>query len=105
MRVYSPAAGTNFLLKLEGGPGGAVVEKDMVTTQAAPGDPVLRPVCCAVGTYATVVVFPNGRSKVTADKTMYIDELRFPAGGGGGGSATPIIFASGYRTQPHGRGR
>jgi len=27
MRVYSPAAGTNFLLKLEGGPGGAVVER------------------------------------------------------------------------------
>ena len=40
LRVYSPAVGTNFLLKLEGGPGGAVVEKDVVTTRGrAPGKP------------------------------------------------------------------
>jgi hypothetical protein len=98
MRVYSPAVGTNFLLKLEGGPGGAVVEKDMVTTKAGAWETLSFDLSGgAVGTYATVVVFPNGRSKVTADKTMYIDELRFPSAGGGG-SATPIVFASGYRT-------
>jgi exo-beta-1,3-glucanase (GH17 family) len=98
MRVYSPAAGTNFLLKLEGGPGGAVVEKDMVTTLAGAWETLSFDLSAgAVGTYATVVVFPNGRSKVTADTTMYIDELRFPASSGGG-SATPIIFASGYAT-------
>jgi hypothetical protein len=34
-----------------------------------------------------VVIFPNGRSKVAVDKTMYVDELKFPAAGGGGGTA------------------
>jgi hypothetical protein len=98
MRVYSPAAGTNFLLKLEGGPGGAVVEKDMVTTLAGAWETLSFDLSAgAVGTYATVVVFPNGRSRVSADTTMYIDELRFPASSGGG-SATPIVFASGYQT-------
>ena len=96
LRVYSPAAGTNFLLKLEGGPGGAVVEKDVATTVAGAWETLSFDLSAGVaGTYATVVIFPNGRSKVTADKTMYIDELKFPAAGGGGG---PIVFASGYAT-------
>ena len=90
LRVYSPTVGTNFLLKLEGGPGGAVVEKDMVTTVAGAWETLSFDLSAgATGTYATVVVFPNGRSTVTADKTMYIDELQFPvAGGGGSGSGS-----------------
>ncbi len=90
LRVYSPAVGTNFLLKLEGGPGGAVVEKDMVTTVAGAWETLSFDLSAgATGTYATVVVFPNGRSTVAADKTMYIDELQFPvAGGGGSGSGS-----------------
>ena len=90
LRVFSPAAGTNFLLKLEGGPGGAVVEKDVVTTVAGAWETLSFDLSGGVaGTYATVVIFPNGRSKVTADKTMYIDELRFPeVGGGGAGSGS-----------------
>jgi hypothetical protein len=96
LRVYSPAAGTNFLLKLESGPGGAVVEKDVATTVAGAWETLSFDLSAGVaGTYATVVIFPNGRSKVTADKTMYIDELKFPAAGGSGG---PIVFASGYAT-------
>jgi hypothetical protein len=50
------------------------------------------------GTYTTVVVFPNGRSAVTADKTMYIDDLNFPdflVDGGGGGFVNGI-FADDY---------
>jgi len=94
LRVYSPAAGTNFLLKLEGGPGGAVVEKDVATTQAGAWETLSFDLSAGpAGTYATVVVFPNGRSTVTADKIMYVDELKFPAAPSGG---TPLVFASGY---------
>jgi len=86
LRVYSPTVGTNFLFKLEGGPGGAVVEKDMVTTLAGAWETLSFDLGAgaAAGTYATVVIFPNGRSKVATDKTMYIDELKFPATDGGG---------------------
>ena len=87
MRVFSPRVGTNFLLKFEGGSGGpATTEKDVVTTVANAWE-TLSFVMPDVGTYTTVVVFPNGRSRVTADTTMYIDDLKFPAvapvGGGG----------------------
>lgn len=86
LRVYSPTAGTNFLLKLEGGPSGAVVEKDVLTTVAGAWETLSFDLSAgATGTYATVVIFPNGRSKVATDKTMYVDELKFPAAGGGGG--------------------
>ncbi len=89
LRVYSPAVGTNFLLKLEGGPGAAVVEKDMVTTVAGAWETLSFDLSAgAAGTYTTVVIFPNGRSRVTADKTMYIDELKFPAAPSGPGSGS-----------------
>jgi hypothetical protein len=85
LRVYSPTAGTNFLLKLENGPGGAVVEKDVATTLAGTWETLSFDLSAgAAGTYGTVVIFPNGRSRVTTDKTMYADELRFPGSGGGG---------------------
>jgi hypothetical protein len=97
MRVWSPSAGTNFLLKFEGGSGGpAQIEKDMVTTKAGEWE-TLSFVMTDAGTYTTVVVFPNGRSKVASDKTMYIDDLTFPAfvasgsdSGGGGAIATEM---------------
>ena len=105
MRVYSPNAGTNFLLKLEGGTGGpATTEKDAVTTVAGAWE-TLSFDMPDVGTYSTIVVFPNGRSTVGADKTMYIDDLKFPAtsggsgGGGGTGGGTSFvggIFSSDY---------
>jgi hypothetical protein len=98
MRVFSPAAGTNFLLKFEGGTGGpATTEKDAATTVAGAWE-TLSFVMPDAGTYTTVVLFPNGRSSVAADKTMLVDELRFPAlstGGGGGGGAA-LVFASNY---------
>jgi len=96
LRVYSPAAGTNFLFKLENGPGGAVVEKDVVTTLAGAWETLSFDLSGgAAGTYATVVIFPNGRSKVTADKTMYVDELKFPAAGGGGAGSGSTGTCSG----------
>ena len=68
MRVWSPAAGTNFLLKFEGGSGGpASTEKDAVTTTAGQWE-TLSFVMPDAGTYSTVVIFPNGRSQVAADK-------------------------------------
>jgi hypothetical protein len=84
-------------LKFEGGSGGpAQIEKDMVTTKAGEWE-TLSFVMTDAGTYTTVVVFPNGRSKVASDKTMYIDDLTFPAfvasgsdSGGGGAIATEM---------------
>ena len=94
LRVWSPTAGTNFLLKFEGGAGGAVTEKDVVTTLAGQWE-TLSFVMPDAGTFTTVVLFPNGRSSVGADKTMYVDELKLPAaaggGGGGGGSSTALM--------------
>jgi hypothetical protein len=91
LRVWSPTAGTNFLLKLEGGAGGASTERDVVTTLAGQWE-TLTFVMPTAGTYTTFVLFPNGRSSVSADKTMYIDELKFPAvATGGGGSSTALL--------------
>jgi hypothetical protein len=89
LRVYSPAVGTNFLFKLEGGPGGAVVEADVATTVAGAWETLSFNLSGGpAGTYATVVIFPHGRSTVTADTAMYIDELSFPTDGGGSGSGS-----------------
>ncbi len=103
MKVWSPAAGTNFLLKLEGGAGGATTERDMVSTKAGEWE-TLSFVMPAAGSYTTLVVFANGRSTVAADKTMYIDDISFPgftatgSGGGAGGSTafTGGIYAAEY---------
>jgi Bacterial Ig-like domain len=95
MRVFSPAVGTNFLLKFEGGTGGPTeTEKDVVTTKAGEWE-TLSFVMPGVGTYNTVVVFPNGRTKVAADKVMYIDDLTFPATVASGGSGNGGVFAGG----------
>jgi hypothetical protein len=93
LRVWSPEAGTNFLLKLEGGSVAATTEKDAVTTQAGAWE-TLTFVMPDAGTYTTVVLFPHGRSAVTADTTLYIDELRFPAAGGGGPGS--VVWSSNY---------
>jgi hypothetical protein len=101
MRVFSPAAGKNFLLKFEGGTGGALpTEKDVVTTKANEWE-TLTFVLPDSGTYSTIVLFPNGRSPVSADTTFYVDDIKFPAtattGGGGGSSGfTGGIFAADY---------
>jgi hypothetical protein len=96
MRVYSPSAGTNFLLKFEGGTGGpATTEKDAATTTAGRWE-TLTFVMPDAGTFTTVVLFPNGRSSVAAEKTMYVDELKFPAVSTGGAS---LAFASNYSQQ------
>jgi hypothetical protein len=101
MLVWSPKVGTNFLLKFEGGTAGAATtEADAVTTKAGEWE-TLTFTMPNSGTFSTVVVFPNGRSRVSSDTTMYIDDLRFPAvagggGGGGGGGFQGGIFASDY---------
>jgi hypothetical protein len=79
MRVYSPAVGTNMLLKFEGGTGGpATTEKDVATTKANEWE-TLTFVLPDAGTYSTVVLFPNGRGLVTATKEIFVDEIKFPA--------------------------
>ncbi len=100
LRVLSPTVGTNILLKLEGGPGGAVTELDQATTKADEWE-TLSFDMPATGTFTTVVVFPNGRSGVTADKTIYIDELTFPAvAGGGGGGGGGVACSAGSPSAP-----
>ena len=94
LRVLSPEVGTNMLLKFEGGAGGATTEKDAVTTKANEWE-TLSFVMPDAGTFTTVVLFPHGRSKVTADTAIYVDELNFPAvagGGGGGGGTVGVTF-------------
>jgi hypothetical protein len=91
MRVYSPAIGTNMLLKFEGGTGGpATTEKDVVTTKANEWE-TLTFVLPDAGTYSTVVLFPNGRSLVTASKEIFVDEIKFPA------VAAPVVVATSFK--------
>ncbi len=92
LRVFSPAVGTNYLLKLEGGSGPATTEVDAASTTAGEWETLSFEMPDA-GTYGTIVLFPNGRSTVAAETTMYIDELKFPAIDSGTG---PLVFASGY---------
>ncbi len=99
LRVLTPTAGTNFLLKFEGGPGGAATEVDAVTTQANKWE-TLSFVLPGRGTFTTVVIFPNGRSSVGAAKTMYIDELKFPAVAAAGGSAPVTLVSFDEATAP-----
>ena len=93
LRVLTPTAGTNFLLKFEGGPGGAATEVDVVTTQANKWE-TLSFVLPGRGTFTTVVLFPNGRSSVGTAKTMYVDELKFPVVAAAGGGGAPVTILS-----------
>jgi hypothetical protein len=100
LRVRTPAAGTNFLLKLEAA-GGAATELDVASTKADEWE-TLSFTMPAAGTYSTVVLFPNGRSAVSADKVMYVDELNFPAVSAPPPPAPPAVtFSNGY-TSPQG---
>ena len=93
MRVLSPAAGTNMLLKFEGGTGGpATTEKDVVTTKANEWE-TLTFVLPDAGTYSTVVLFPNGRNLVTANKEIYVDEIKFPAVA----APVPVVVAPSFK--------
>lgn len=98
MRVLSPAVGTNMLLKFEGGAGGATTEIDVATTKANEWE-TLSFVLPAAGTFTTVVLFPNGRSLVTANKEIYVDEIKFPVAAAITPPVvvtTPLKWASGY---------
>lgn len=100
MRAYSSAPNTNFLLKFEGGAGAApTTEKDVVLAQAGVWQ-TLSFLLPNAGTYPTVVVFPGGRSTVTAERVMYVDDLRFPAtvpaSGTGDGGLQNGVFADDY---------
>lgn len=98
MRVLSPAVGTNMLLKFEGGAGGATTEIDVATTKANEWE-TLSFGLPATGTFTTVVLFPNGRSTVTANKEIYVDEIKFPVAAAVPPPVvvtTPLKWASGY---------
>jgi hypothetical protein len=97
LRVLSPSVGVNILLKLEGGPGGATTEAAALTTRANVWETLsfTMPGGAPAGTYSTIVLFPGFGSPVTADRTVYFDELTFPAVATGG---APLTFSSGFTT-------
>jgi Bacterial Ig-like domain len=98
MRVLSPSISTNMLLKFEGGAGGATTEIDVATTKANEWE-TLSFGLPATGTFTTVVLFPNGRSTVTANKEIYVDEIKFPVVAVVTPPVvvtTPLKWASGY---------
>lgn len=97
MRVLSPAAGTNMLLKFEAG--ALTTEVDVSTTKANEWETLSFGLPNA-GTYTTVVLFPNGRNLVTSNKEIYVDEIKFPVAAAPVTptvvAPTPLLWASDY---------
>jgi hypothetical protein len=108
LRVYSPAAGIPMMMKLEDAAnGGAFMEKSVNTTVANAWETLSFDYSTPSGgsysattTYNKVSLFPNFLVAETADKTYYVDELKYsvaaaavvpPAGG-----LTNGVFASKY---------
>lgn len=85
LRVLSPAAGETIMLKVENAAdGGVFMEAQAVTTQANTWETLSFNYATpsngsydATKTYNRVSVFPHFGSKVTADSTYYVDELKY----------------------------
>lgn len=87
LRVYSPAAGETIMLKVENSADGGVnMEKQATTTMAAAWETLTFDYTTpsagsydASKVYDRISVFPHFGSKVSADSTYYIDELKYAA--------------------------
>lgn len=89
MRVWSPASGVSFLLKVENSGDGTIsAETSATTTMASAWEtltfdlsntPAGTPAFDPNATYDVVVVFPNFGTSPTADETYYVDDIEFDA--------------------------
>ena len=85
LRVYSPAIGEPFLVKLEGGASGAGdQEKQALTTKANAWETLSF--TYTAGSYSKVSVFPGFGTQ--PNKTYYFDELKYTAA-----VVTPVVIA------------
>jgi hypothetical protein len=86
LRVYSPAAGEKIMLKVETGPGGGGMEKEVLTTKAnewetlsfdfgAPTNGTYDP----AKVYKTISIFPKFLTAAAAETAYYFDELKYAA--------------------------
>lgn len=86
LRVYSPAVGEKIMLKVETGPQGVGMEKEVLTTKANEWETLTFDFASpSAGTYdptkvyKTISIFPKFLTAVTADTTYYFDELKYAA--------------------------
>jgi hypothetical protein len=86
LRVYSPAVGEKIMLKVETGPQGGGMEKEVLTTKANAWETLSFDFASpSAGTYdptkvyKTISIFPKFLTAVTADTAYYFDELKYAA--------------------------
>ena len=110
VRVYSPAAGITVRLKVEDAtapscPSCPAVEAEAVTTVANSwetltfdfANPVGGSLDLGLDYNRLIIFFDFGQAgSAIGARTYYFDDVLFVAGGGGG--ATPIVFASGFKS-------
>ena len=101
LRARSAAAvGEEILVKLEGGAGGAVTEKRAATTKQNEWE-TLSFEMPANGNYTSLTIFNQPGKTVSADTTIYIDDVQYPTGNAAVIETCPTTlvdgkFASGY---------
>ncbi len=108
LRSYAPAIGEKIMLKVEIGPNGGGMEKEVLTTKAnewetltfdfsAPTTGAYDP----AKVYKTISIFPKFLTAVAADTTYYFDDLNYTAAAAdaGGGAGTPAAEMGAGGTQ------
>lgn len=104
LRVYSPAAGEKIMLKVETGPGGGGMEKEVLTTKANEWETLSFDFATpsagsydASKVYKTISIFPKFLTAAAAETAYYFDELKYAAassagtGGSSGGASAAIV--------------
>lgn len=86
LRVYSPAIGEKIMVKVETGPGGGGMEKEVLTTKANEWETLSFDFATpSSGTYdpskvyKTISIFPKFLTAAAAETAYYFDELKYAA--------------------------